>query len=60
VRNARDVSHPNVCKIYEIHSVDTPLGPLDFISMEFVEGQTLSERLRSGSLTNKERASIAR
>ncbi len=46
VRNAREVSHPNVCKIFEIHTSSTPHGDMDFIVMEFLEGETLAERLR--------------
>src|ERR1700723_2610280 len=51
VRNAREISHPNVCKIFEFHTADTHLGPVDFITMEFLEGETLAERLRRGRLT---------
>src|SRR5206468_4531507 len=43
---ATAVSHPNICKIYEIHTAQTSAGPLDFFTMEFLEGPTLSERLR--------------
>jgi serine/threonine protein kinase len=60
VRHARDINHPNVCKIYEVHTASTLHGEIHFISMEFVEGETLSERLRATSLTEKERSSIAR
>src|ERR1043166_9284933 len=43
VRIGRGVSHPNVCRIYDI--VDTPDG-LHFIAMEFVEGEDLAMLLR--------------
>jgi serine/threonine protein kinase len=48
VRHASEISHPNVCKIFEIHTAPTPTGTVDFITMEFLSGETLSERLRSG------------
>jgi eukaryotic-like serine/threonine-protein kinase len=60
VRNAREISHPNVCKIFEIHTASTRDGDLDFLSMEFLEGETLAERLRRGGLTEPEARVIAR
>jgi serine/threonine protein kinase len=48
VRNAREISHPNVCKIFEIHTAHTPDGDVDFITMEFLDGQTLAEKLQHG------------
>lgn len=48
VRNASEISHPNVCKIFEIHTATTPEGDIDFITMEFLEGETLSQRLHRG------------
>ena len=48
VRNASDISHPNVCKIFEIHTASTEHGDFDFLTMEFLDGETLAERLRNG------------
>ncbi|MFN0168163.1 MAG: protein kinase domain-containing protein, partial [Bryobacteraceae bacterium] len=59
VRNATEISHPNVCKIFEIHTASTPHGEIDFLTMEFLEGQTLAERLRGGPLPESEARSIA-
>jgi eukaryotic-like serine/threonine-protein kinase len=60
VRNAREIGHPNVCRIFEIHRASSPKGEFDFISMEFLEGETLSNRLRRGPIpTKQERLSIA-
>jgi serine/threonine protein kinase/tetratricopeptide (TPR) repeat protein len=59
VRNAREISHPNVCKIFEIHTASLPQGEIDFLSMEFLEGETLLERLRRGPLSKQERQTIA-
>ncbi len=60
VNNAREISHRNVCRIFEIHTASTVGGDIDFLSMEFVEGETLSERLRSVALPKHKCASIAR
>jgi tetratricopeptide (TPR) repeat protein/TolB-like protein len=59
VRNAREISHPNVCKIFEIHTASTPHGDMDFIVMEFLEGETLAERLREVTLPKKKSHAIA-
>ncbi len=59
VRNASSVSHPNVCKIFEIHSAHTPAGDVDFITMEFLEGETLAQRLARAPMRNEEARSIA-
>lgn len=45
-RSALEVSHPNVCKLHEIHTAETPDGPIDFLTMEFVEGENAAERIR--------------
>jgi len=45
-RNAREISHPNVCKLHDIHTGRTRYGEIDFLSMEFLEGETLAQRIR--------------
>jgi tetratricopeptide (TPR) repeat protein/TolB-like protein len=60
VRNASEISHPNVCKIFEIHTTSTDRGEIDFLTMEFLEGETLAERLRRGPLPEPEARTIAR
>jgi serine/threonine-protein kinase len=42
VRIARQVSHPNVCRVYDIGEVEGLL----FLSMEYVDGEDLSSLLR--------------
>src|SRR5579862_7198283 len=42
VRIARQVSHPNVCRVYDIGEVDGST----FLSMEYVDGEDLSSLLR--------------
>jgi tRNA A-37 threonylcarbamoyl transferase component Bud32 len=50
VQLARRVSHPNVCRIYDFgtHVVSATAPPTCFLTMEFVDGQTLGERVRKG------------
>jgi eukaryotic-like serine/threonine-protein kinase len=48
-REARAISslnHPNICHLYDIGSQDGT----DFLVMEFLEGETLADRLRKGAL----------
>jgi tetratricopeptide (TPR) repeat protein len=60
VRLAREITHPNVCKIFEIHTAMTPNGEIDFLTMEFLEGETLAERLSRGPLPVAEARAIGR
>jgi serine/threonine protein kinase len=62
-REARSVAvlnHPHICTLYDIsHEVPStssgqaPSGsgePIDYLVMEFLEGETLADRLRKGAL----------
>ena len=60
VRHASEISHPNVCKIHEIHTAYTSRGEVDFLTMEFLEGETLAQRLRRGRLPEPAARLIAR
>lgn len=46
LRNALEVSHPNICRLYEIHTASTDAGEVEFLTMELLEGETLLERIR--------------
>ena len=49
-REARAISslnHPNICQLYDVGKQDGT----SYLVMEFMEGETLSERLRKGSLS---------
>ncbi len=50
VQLARRVSHSNVCRIYDFgtHTMPETGAVISFLTMEFVEGDTLGVRLRSG------------
>jgi len=57
VRMARQVAHPNVCKVYDIGQVDGE----HFLSMEYVEGEDLAHLLkRIGELPQAKAIQIAR
>ena len=53
-REARAIAalnHPNICTLYDV-------GP-DYLVMEHVEGQSLSERIREGALPEPEALAVA-
>lgn len=52
---AAALDHPFICKVFEMGEADGT----DFIVMEFVEGETLHQRLSSGRLTQSEALRIA-
>ena len=57
VRIGRDVSHPNVCRLYDIGEVDGHL----FISMEYIDGEDLASLLRRiGRLPGDKALALAR
>jgi serine/threonine-protein kinase len=52
VRMARQVSHPNVCRVYDIDEVDDHT----FISMEYVDGEELASIIRRFGRFSPDRA----
>src|SRR5262247_1085848 len=52
---ASGLNHPNIITIYEIDESDSR----HFIAMEFVEGETLRERMQAGALKLSEAVKIA-
>jgi serine/threonine-protein kinase len=57
VRIARQVSHPNVCRVYDIGAV----AGQPYISMEYVDGEDLGSLLRRiGRLPNDKAEEMAR
>lgn len=48
VHLAKQVTHPNVCRIFDLFRHRDADGDLVFLSMELLHGQTLAERLRQG------------
>jgi serine/threonine protein kinase len=57
VRTARRVSHPNVCRVYDMAEVNGQI----FLSMEYIDGEDLSSLLRRiGRLPSDKALEIAR
>jgi hypothetical protein len=57
VRIGREISHPNVCRLYDIAEVDGHI----FISMEFISGEDLASLLRRvGRLPSERAITVAR
>ncbi len=57
VRIARQVSHPNVCRVYDIGTTDG----IRFLSMEYIDGEDLASLLRRiGRLPHDKAIDIAR
>lgn len=59
IRNAREISHRNVCQVFEIHTVSIERGDIDFLTMAFLEGETLAKRLARGQMGVKEANGVA-
>jgi serine/threonine-protein kinase len=54
---AQEVTHPNVCRVYDLGEIDGTL----FISMEYVEGQSLDDLIQSvGTLSTKQTIALGR
>ena len=45
-RAISSLSHPNICHLYDVGSE----GEIDYLVMEYLEGETLADRLRKGPL----------
>ncbi len=61
LEGAIKVSHPNVCRVHEIHTTSTSQGKADFLTMELLQGQTLAAYLDAhGKLAHDEAVEITR
>ncbi|MBN8597281.1 MAG: protein kinase [Planctomycetes bacterium] len=61
VRLTREISHPNVCRVYDFGEIDNASGHHVFLSMEYVDGEDLSILLkRIGRLPEDKAVQIAR
>jgi Tol biopolymer transport system component/tRNA A-37 threonylcarbamoyl transferase component Bud32 len=53
-KSASALNHPGIVHIYDIDSANLPDGPIDFIAMEFVPGQTLDQHIGKSGLSLKD------
>ena len=61
LESAIKVRHPNICLVNEIHTAETVHGEIDFLTMEFLDGETLSDRMaRQGRLIEEDAMEITR
>src|SRR5688500_5476487 len=61
-REARSISkleHPNICPLYDIGQLPDSVGGGLFLVMQFLEGETLAQRLTRGPLSIKDTLDIA-
>jgi tetratricopeptide (TPR) repeat protein/tRNA A-37 threonylcarbamoyl transferase component Bud32 len=61
IQLARRVTHPNVSRLFDVGYHPTPNGDVAFITMEFLRGETLADRLlRDGRMSTDQALPIAR
>lgn len=61
LEGALKVRHPNICVVNEIHTAQTAGGEVDFLTMEFLEGETLAAHLAAhGRLSPDDALGVAR
>ncbi|MDX1741910.1 MAG: protein kinase, partial [Rhodothermales bacterium] len=58
-RAAAALNHPNIAHVYEIDEAHVDGDSRPFIAMEFIDGETLDERIAKGPLALKDALSIA-
>ena len=55
VQLARAVTHPQVCRVFDFHEGTSPGGAaLAFVTMEYLDGETLADRLRTGPFSPRD------
>src|SRR5437763_639138 len=60
LEGALQVRHPNICVVNEIHTAKAEFGEVDFLTMEFLDGETLADRLKKVMLVDTEALKIDR
>ena len=57
IQLARKVTHPNICRVFEVGQHESPDGVcLRFFTMELLRGETLAARIRRGGRLSREEA----
>lgn len=60
IQLARQVTHPNVCRIFDVGRDGSGAGERVFFTMEYLDGETLGEYLRHRRLSPEEALPLAR
>nr|HEX4313016.1 serine/threonine-protein kinase [Kofleriaceae bacterium] len=58
VQLARRITHPNVCRLFDVGTAEAGDATLTFLTMELLAGDTLADRLARGRLTLPEAATV--
>lgn len=45
VQLSRQVTHPNICRVFDVGKEDVDGQPVTFLTMEFLEGETLAQHM---------------
>jgi eukaryotic-like serine/threonine-protein kinase len=54
ILTARGVTHPNICRVYDLCLHDAGDRRIPFLTMQLVRGESLAQRLKRGPLTETE------
>jgi Tfp pilus assembly protein PilF len=58
---ARRISHPNVCRVYDVYHHPIASGaPISFFTMELIAGETLATRIRRGRIATTDALPLVR
>jgi len=60
VQLARRITHPSVCRLFELGHDTVDGNELWFLTMELLDGETLAQRLKRGKLTTAQALPIVR
>ena len=55
-KNAAKLNHPSIVQVFDTGEMDTPDGPIPFIVMEYVDGETLRDVLREQGRVSQRQA----
>ena len=58
IQLARRITHPNVCRIFDVGFADTAEHSLMFLTMELLAGETLADRLARAPLSPAEQRAL--
>jgi eukaryotic-like serine/threonine-protein kinase len=48
------LSHPHICSVFDVGHATTDQGAIDFLVIEYLEGETLAQRLARGALPSSD------